>query len=173
MKALIIFVWQFFVMKIPSNFIRRFYFNYFLNNSVSDKSSILRSVEISTIGGIIIDENTTINKFVYLDGRGGLTIGKNVSISPNAQIITASHDVDCANFSLTLKSVVIEDYVWICTSAIILPGVIIGKGAVIAAGAVVTKDVEEYSIIGGNPAKVIGYRSKKLDYNPLWRPRFQ
>jgi maltose O-acetyltransferase len=59
-----------------------------------------------------------------------------------------------------LKSVVIEDDVWIGTRAIILPGVTVHHGSIIAAGAVVTKDVPEYAIVGGNPAKVIKYRNE-------------
>ena len=54
--------------------------------------------------------------------------------------------------------IIIEDDVWIGMNAIILSGVHIGQGAVISAGAVVTKDVEPYSIVGGNPAKLIKYR---------------
>ncbi|MDQ7799461.1 MAG: DapH/DapD/GlmU-related protein [Candidatus Edwardsbacteria bacterium] len=53
---------------------------------------------------------------------------------------------------------VIEDDVWIGAQAIILPGVRIGRGAIVAAGAVVTKDVEPYAIVGGNPARLIKRR---------------
>ena len=59
------------------------------------------------------------------------------------------------------KKVTISDDVWIGANAIILPGVTIGKGSVIAGGAVVTKDVEPYMIVGGNPAKVIRSRLKE------------
>jgi len=55
-------------------------------------------------------------------------------------------------------NIVIKDDVWIGTDAIICSGVTIGQGAIVAAGAVVTKDVEPYSIVGGNPAKLIKYR---------------
>ena len=55
-------------------------------------------------------------------------------------------------------NIVIKDDVWIGTNVIICSGVTVGQGAIIAAGAVVTKDVEPYSIVGGNPAKFIKYR---------------
>lgn len=58
----------------------------------------------------------------------------------------------------TKGSIIVKDDVWIGTNAIICSGVTIGQGAIIAAGAVVTKDVEPYAIVGGNPAKVIKYR---------------
>ena len=56
------------------------------------------------------------------------------------------------------KTVIIGDDVWIGARVIILKGVYVGKGAVIAAGAILTKDVPEYAIVGGVPAKVIKYR---------------
>lgn len=60
-----------------------------------------------------------------------------------------------------LSSVAIGDYAWICCRSIILPGITIGEGAVVASGAIVTKDVPPYTIVGGTPAKIIGYREKK------------
>lgn len=57
----------------------------------------------------------------------------------------------------------IGEYAWICSRSIILPGIKIGKCAIVALGAVVTKDVPDFAVVGGVPAKVIGYREKK-DY---------
>jgi acetyltransferase-like isoleucine patch superfamily enzyme len=56
------------------------------------------------------------------------------------------------------RPIIIEDDVWIGACAIILKGVTIGEGAIVAAGSVVTKNVEPYSLVGGNPAKLIKYR---------------
>ncbi|WP_441546136.1 acyltransferase [Citrobacter freundii] len=173
MKALVIFIWDIFVSRLPCNYIRRLYFTRLLKNSINEPVSLLRNINITSVGGVFIDRQSTVNKNVYLDGRGGVNIGANVSISPDVKIITASHDVNSPEFALQLKPVTIEDYVWVCTAAIILPGVTLGYGSVIAAGAVVTKNVAPYAIVAGNPAHVIGYRNKKLCYNPLWRPRFQ
>ena len=173
MKALVVYLWDLIFSNFPNNFLRRFYFKNFLKNNIDHKISILRQIEITCIGGIEIKEHTTINKNVYMDGRGGLKIGAYVSISPSVKLITASHEVNSTEFKLEVKPIVINDFVWICTSAIILPGVTLGKGCVVASGAVVTKDVPEYVIVGGNPAKIIGTRSKSLAYSPLWRPRFQ
>ena len=58
------------------------------------------------------------------------------------------------------QKVTIESDVWIGARVIILPGVTIGKGAILAAGAVVTKDVPDYAVVGGVPAKVLKYRNK-------------
>ena len=66
--------------------------------------------------------------------------------------------------------VIIGDRVWIGYRAIVLPGVTIGEGAVVGAGAVVTRDVSPYTIVAGNPAKVIGERTKELTYECNYRP---
>ena len=60
--------------------------------------------------------------------------------------------------ALSKGSIIVEDDVWIGANAIILSGIRIGQGAVVAAGSVVTKDVEPYSIVAGNPAKIMKYR---------------
>lgn len=65
------------------------------------------------------------------------------------------------------KKIVIHDYAWIATGAIILPGVTIGKGAVVGAGAVVARDVEAFTVVTGNPARVVSQRVQELDYSPV------
>ena len=85
-------------------------------------------------------------------------------------IYNNQHDIHSADFHTTSKPVTIEDYVFIGPRAIILPGVTIKKGAVVAAGAVVTKDVEEYTVVGGIPAKMITRRRAKDLHYILGRP---
>lgn len=113
---------------------------------------------------IYIGNGTHINSGVLLDGRGGLKIGNNVSISFNVAIVTGSHDIQTKRFDGRFLPIEVEDNVWIGVNATILQNVKIGKGAVVAAGAVVVKDVEQYTIVGGVPAKVIGKRREDLDY---------
>ena len=80
------------------------------------------------------------------------------------RIITVNHNTERIDIpmreqgSLPPQKVTICDDVWIGARVIILPGVTIGKGSIIAAGAVVTKNVPEYAVVGGVPAKVIKYR---------------
>ncbi|WP_461453691.1 acyltransferase [Mucilaginibacter sp.] len=95
----------------------------------------------------------------------GLTIGNNVNISTQVVIWTLHHDYNSPDFAQAGSPVIIEDYVWLCSRAIILPGVTIGEGAVVAAGAVVTKNVEPYTVVGGVPAKYIAKRNTNLNYD--------
>lgn len=121
---------------------------------------------------IVIGSNTVINRFTYLDGRVPLYIGNNVNVSHYTLIQTLTHDPQNPDFICIEKPVAIMDHAWIGARAIILPGVTIGEGAVVAAGAIVTKDVEPYSIVGGNPARPIGTRSRDLRYRSRYFPYF-
>ena len=99
-----------------------------------------------------------IDDYVNLYSVDKITIGSKVAISREAFICTASHDITKPNRPLVTAPITICDGVWIGARAIILPGVTIGEGAVVAAGAVVTKDVEPFTVVGGNPAKFIKKR---------------
>ena len=95
---------------------------------------------------------------------GAVTIGKDVMMGPEVMIISLSHRFSDLSRPMRFQGieehrrVTIEDDVWVGARAIILPGRIIRKGAIVGAGAVVTKNVPEYAIVGGNPAKVLKYR---------------
>ena len=96
-----------------------------------------------------------------------ITIGARTLFAPNAQVYTATHPLDpierrAAEFS---KPVKIGDDCWIGAGAIILPGVTIGNGVTVGAGSVVTKDVEDYVVVAGNPAKIIKRLEKPSDSN--------
>jgi acetyltransferase-like isoleucine patch superfamily enzyme len=106
-----------------------------------------------------IGRNTRISHGCTIDVRSGLSIGNNVSVSPEAMILGGSHDVNAPQFNDVVGFVTIEDHVWIGARAIILPGVTVGRGAVVAAGAVVTKNVAPLTIVAGVPAKPVGIRN--------------
>lgn len=118
-------------------------------------------------GNIKIGEGSVIGHYTSLDGRNKIKIGNNVNISSEVMIWTMDHDLNDSKFKASGGPVVIDDYAWISTRAIILPNVEIGKGAVVAAGAVVTKNVPPYDVVAGIPAKKIGARNRNLDYSPL------
>jgi maltose O-acetyltransferase len=95
-------------------------------------------------------------------------IGNYVMIAPKVMILNFGHITTSTEVPMIFqgkriyKQTIIEDDVWIGARCIIMPGVRIGKGAIVAAGAIVTKDVEPYAVVGGNPAKVIKYRHAEV-----------
>jgi len=120
---------------------------------------------------IFLGDRAIINWGCVLDGRKHrVRVGSDVSIGPEATIITLEHDPQSSEFADRGGEVIIGDRVWICYRAIVLPGVTIGEGAVVASGAVVSRDVEPHSIVAGIPAKQIGTRSKDLRYSCQYSP---
>ena len=83
-----------------------------------------------------------------------------------------THLANSVIFESVAMDVTIEDHAWIGVRAIILPGITIGKGSVVGAGSVVTKSVEDYTIVAGMPAKKIGNRIKDLRYKLHYFPFF-
>ena len=110
--------------------------------------------------GLTIGVRSRINRDCTLDARGSITIGEDVSISPEVFILTASHGVDDPEFRVETRPVVIEDHVWIGTRAVVMPGVRLGRGCVVCAGAVVTRDVAPLDVVGGVPARTIRRRDE-------------
>ena len=134
---------------------------------IAKNVAMYASVEIRNPRGISIAEGCSIGPKVLLDARKGLEVGRNVTIAYDAIIWTLHHDMNAPDFHTIGAKTTIDEYAWICSRAILLPGVHIGEGAVVASGAVVTKDVEPYTIVGGIPAKTIGKRNKiDFTYTP-------
>lgn len=161
------------IATIPSHRFRNFYYRKVMKFKFEQSCSIHMHCVVDCAENLVIGENSVINAKCRLDNRGGIVIGENVSISQEVLILTADHDVNAADFAGRSLPVRIQDYVWIGTRAVILPGVTIGKGALIAAGAVVTKDVIPYAIVAGVPARVIKMRRTDLNYETKYRRLFQ
>ena len=153
-----------FINKIPSRTIRRVFYK-LMGMKIGNNSVIFRRADILAPYSISIGDNTSIGWFCHLDGRGGITIGSNTNISSYTKLVTGTHDIDSLDYvSAQFRPISIGSHVWVCTGAILLPGVTIGDGAVIAAGSVVTKDVPPYTVVGGVPANTIRTRRRDLDY---------
>lgn len=96
-----------------------------------------------------------------------VTLGNNICINDGSIILSASHDIFDSKWPHKKAEVIIEDYVWVGTEAMILPGVRLGRGCVVGARAVVSKSVEPGEIVVGNPAKKLNKkRDIEFDYNP-------
>lgn len=113
---------------------------------------------------LIIGDRSGVGQSCYLSGR--IVIGKDVMMGPYCSLMTYSHTHDRIDIPMNQQGfepeqvMHIGDDVWIGTRVTILPGVNIGSHCIIGAGAVVTKDVPDYAIVGGVPAKVIRYRTE-------------
>lgn len=113
--------------------------------------------------GIRVGKAFSPNTGAMIDGRGGVVIGDHVMIGPYSVIVSSNHAYKQASAPMStlnhiMAPVEIGNDVWIGAHAVITGGIKIGNGAVISAGAVVTKDVEDYQIVGGVPARGIGSR---------------
>jgi maltose O-acetyltransferase len=125
--------------------------------------NIERGANFGTGKGIRIGDNSGIG--INASIRGPLVIGNDVMMGPEVIILTSNHNFDDIIKPMRMQSfkteqVTIGDDVWIGTRAIILPGKKIGKGVIIGAGSIVTKDIPDYAVVGGNPAKVLKFRNQ-------------
>lgn len=180
MTRLLAYVTNHWIAHVPFYAVRHGWYRHVLGVHMGEGSSILMGCFIyfytpffRAEHKLILGPHCVINRRCTLDGRGGIHMGRNVSISPEVTLITSEHRVNDPDFGIEDKPIVLEDYAWLGSRAIVLPGVTVGEGAVAAAGAVVTKDVPAHTIVGGVPAKPIGERSKDLRYQLEFRPWFE
>lgn len=130
-----------------------------------DRSATLQGgIRFFHVGRLNVGEGSLINRGVYLDNRGGITIGRQVSIAHDVRIYTMGHDPHDPNFATKAAPVQIDDHAVVFAGAMIMPGVHLGQGAVVMAGAVVTKSVPAGRMVGGNPAQDIGERGCQPAY---------
>lgn len=155
---------------IPSHLFRLFVYQ-LAGMKIGHGSRIHVGARFYNPENIKIGEGSIIGDNTFLDGRDKLTIGNHVDIASQVLIYNSEHDINAEDFRAKNGPVEIGDFCFIGPRAIILPGVKIGKGAVVAAGAVVTHDVEDFKIVGGVPAEVIGERKNKNLHYKLGRAR--
>ncbi len=149
---------------LPSRQIRITYLKAYLAEIGKD-TSVQMGCRFLNGRKVHLGNRNVINFGCLFDGRHyHIRTGADVSIGPEATLLTLGHDPQSLEFSDKGGDIIIDDRVWIAYRAIILPGITIGKGAVVGAGSVVTKDVEAYTIVAGNPARFIKKRSRDLNY---------
>ncbi len=150
---------DFYILGRISTKIRYLFCNFFLlkcgkNVTIERKARLSMRCEIGNNSGI------GINAYIY----GKCIIGNNVMMGPDVVILVRNHKFNRIDIPMNQQGsteerpVTIGNDVWIGTRVIILPGIRIGDGAIIGAGSVVTKDVENYTIVAGNPARIIKKR---------------
>ncbi|RKQ50972.1 acetyltransferase-like isoleucine patch superfamily enzyme [Roseivirga pacifica] len=142
---------------------------HFGNRVTIGKYAIVRPSNIygGAVGeGMSIGDNSNIGPYSYIGCSGKVTIGNNVMMGPRVSMFAENHNYSDTSIPMkeqgvSLSEIVVNNDCWIASNATILAGVTIGEGSIIAAGAVVTKDIPPYSIVAGNPAKVI--KSRKVE----------
>jgi acetyltransferase-like isoleucine patch superfamily enzyme len=161
-----------FLTNFPSYSVRAAYLRHILKIKIGKDTSIHMGCFFAG-NNIKIGNNNVIARNCYLDGRiGTIEIKNNVSMGPEAYVLSMSHDVNSPTFAPVIKPVVIGDYVWLGARVLIMPGVVAGDGCVIGAASVVTKSIEPYTIVAGSPAKKIGQRNNNLVYKLHYFPFF-
>jgi maltose O-acetyltransferase len=127
--------------------------------------NVARGARFGNGKDIVIGDNSGIG--MYCKVPNNIIIGEDVMMGPNVIIFGSNHIFDSTEIPMRKQGMkkylpfVIEDDVWIGSNVIVMPGLKIKKGTIIGAGAVVTKIFPEFSIIGGNPAKLIKSRLDK------------
>lgn len=125
-------------------------------DNIGEGSYVAAPIGGACVSTMKIGKGVFINSGLLAMARGGITIEDGVQIAANVQLISNNHDpYDLA--ILTCKPVLIKEAAWIGAGATILPGVCIGKHAIVGAASVVTKDVPDYAVVVGNPARIIKY----------------
>jgi len=121
---------------------------------INDSSSIYYGADIILFKGSTLKiGNSFINSNCKIRCHQSITIGDDCAISHDFTVMDSNaHSLNSDKKTLPVE---IKNHVWIGTRVTILSGVTVGEGAVIAAGSVVTKDVPPYTVVGGNPAKVL------------------
>ena len=130
---------------------------------MGDGVCFLWGIHVNGPDGLRVGDRTRIAQDVQMNARGGITIGADVLVGPRSMIWSSNHAIDRLDVAImhqgyTRAAVSIGDGAWLGANCVILPGVHVGDGAVVAAGAVVTRDVPEYAIVGGVPARIIASR---------------
>ena len=125
-----------------------------LGDNLGENSQVMAPIAGAAFDRIKIGDNVFINSNSLLMARGGITIEDDVMMAANVQLLSNNHD-EYDRQVLTCKPIHIKKGAWIGAGASILPGVTIGEYAIVGAGAIVTKDVGDYEVAVGVPAKVV------------------
>lgn len=160
------------VCYIPCWHIRKVLYK-ILGMKIGKNARIHMGVKVLIPWRIELGNNSIVNEFCFLDGRGGLKIGDNVSISIYSMMITGSHDKNSENFAYVANSIIIENCVWLGARAIILDGSILKQRTVIGAGSVFKGTTEENGVYVGVPAKKISSRKITSNYDIDYKPFFR
>jgi putative colanic acid biosynthesis acetyltransferase WcaF len=156
------FIWLFLFRPSPKPFhIWRRYLLRVFGAHIGKKAHIHSSCRISEPWKLIMGDHSCLGPYVICYCGGGIIIGAHSTVSQYSHLCASSHDYEHPNMLQTFEPIVIEDQVWIAADAFVAPGVTIGQGAIVGARASVFKDVAQWTVVGGNPARFIKKREIK------------
>ncbi|MHC1480208.1 acyltransferase [Frateuria aurantia] len=156
-------IYNIFINKIPVHAIRIGWLR-LGGAKIGKGSSIWRHTEILGVNNLSMGDDSVIAWHCQVDARAGLRIGNHVAIASHVLIIAGSHDLAAPEFWSVSAPIVIEDYVWVASRALIAHGAYLERGCVVTAQTLVSKRVGAYKIVGGSGAKPMGERPHDLDY---------
>lgn len=163
-------VWTLFARPIPKSMLsgwKRFILRLF--GAKLDKTAVIySSAKVYYPANLVMEEHTCLASGVDCYNVAPITIKAHSTVSQGAYLCTASHDISDAEHHLITASIIIESQAWVAADAFIGMGVTVGEGAVVGARACVFKDVEPWTVVGGNPAKVIKERVIRRPENSQW-----
>ena len=163
---------NYFVAYIPAWRMRKFF--YLCGGMKIGKGSrIAMRCIVMRPSGIVIGRNNVINEYAILDGRYGLKIGDNNSISMHSKLYSVSHYSWSETFEANVKPTLIKDNCWIGVGAVILPGSVLEDKVVVGANSVLKGQAEENSIYVGNPGVKIKDRNLEKKYELHYRSWFR
>ena len=125
-------------------------------NQIGENSIVNNQITVVAPRNVKIGNFVTVMNGALMMGRGGITLEDKVLVAANAQLISNNHD-PYEREVLICKPILIKYGAWIGAGATILPGVTVGKYAIVGSDSVVTKDIPDYAVAVGNPAKVVKY----------------
>lgn len=129
-------------------------------NQIGENSVVNNQLTVVLPKNVKIGSGVTVMNGALMMAAGGITIEDKVMIAANVQLISNNHDPYDRQI-LTCKPVLIKYGAWVGAGATILPGVTVGKYAIIGANSVVNKDIPDYAVAVGSPAKVVKYLDKE------------
>lgn len=131
----------------------------FFGATVGTEVHIYPTVRIALPWNLSLGDQCAIGDRAVLYALGPITIGKRTTVSQGVHLCAGSHDWQDPTMPLLKLPISIGDDAWVCADAFIGPNVDVGRNAIVGARAVVMRDVDEATIVAGNPAKTI----KKID----------
>lgn len=125
---------------------------------ISNTAVVYSSATVFMPWNLVMDDHACLADGVDCYNAAPIHIGINATVSQRAYLCTASHDISDPHHHQIQRPITIADRAWVCAEAFVGPGVTVGEGAVVGARACAYKDVEAWTVVGGNPAKFIKKR---------------